>query len=655
MKHSIAKSILIFILLISLSFTGVMIFFTVKNASDDAYEHSQLRASRAAETVSTLYSGLNKDILLENSETKKNILNTMQVYLNENKLFLLYIIIPNENDGTMSYPYIVGTNEAQKIVDNIHANPIQKRSTFSDSIVNVMNGSSPKEDLEMNNEFGHVISTYVPLFDSNNEIIAVVGADVSIAMTWFSLMNSLPWKIFASFIIGFLSPLLLYFLMKKKVIEPTQKISNAMMEFGKDGNYSTPLLKIDSDNEFGLIEASFNNMAINIRDNIDRIKEYTEIQNRQNYELQTASKIQQGFLPKPHFENSISEINACMVPAKNIGGDFYDYFEYNGQTILMIADVSGKGLSGAIFMASAITLIRGFVKKFNNPHDVLIAVNKELEHTNPNMMFVTVFLAYIDTSNSIIRYSNAGHNPPYIVSDGKIKTLDASGGLPLGIMTEEVYETVQELLPLGSTLFMYTDGVNEATDRSSCFFGLERLKSILKSSKGTDAIKLIQNELKSFADGCEQYDDITMLTFTSKAEKLVIPAKKECFADIKDWILNDETISDDIRKTLCLMAEEIFINIASYAYSNNEGNVIIRKQLQIDGSCILQFTDNGISFDPTKDILDIDEYDPFNQVGGLGRFVVDSMSDAWHYVNIDDSNILLVIKKSEKSDPLLQH
>lgn len=117
---------------------------------------------------------------------------------------------------------------------------------------------------------------------------------------------------------------------------------------------------------------------------------------------------------------------------------------------------------------------------------------------------------------------------------------------------------------------MYTDGVNEATDRSSCFFGLERLKSILKSSNGTDAIRLIQNKLKSFADGCEQHDDITMLTFTSKAEKLVIPARKECFADIKDWILNDETISDNIRKTLCLIAEEIFINISSYAYSNNE-------------------------------------------------------------------------------------
>ncbi len=650
MKHSIARSILLFILLISLSFTGVMIFFTVKNASDDAYEHSQLRASKAAEAVSSLYSGIEEKVLFDNEATGQSILDAMQAFLKENNLFLLYIIIPNEDDCTMRYPFIVGTEDANEIVAKIRANPLQKRSSFSDSIIRIMDGKSSREDLEMNNEFGHVLSTYVPLFDNNQNIIAVVGADVSVAMTRLSLMSSLPSKILAALIIGFLSPLLLYFIMKKKVIEPTQKISNAMMEFGKNGNYDTPLLEIDSNDEFGLIENSFNNMAINIRDNIDRIKEYMEIQNRQNYELKAASKIQQGFLPRPHFENSVSLIDACMLPAKNIGGDFYDYFEYDGQTILVIADVSGKGLSGAIFMASAITLIRGFVKKFTDPHDVLRAVNEELEHTNPNMMFVTVFLAYVDTSNSIIRYCNAGHNPPYIISDGKLKILNASGGLPLGIMTDEIYETAEEILPLGSTLFMYTDGVNEAIDSSSNFFGLERLKALLKKSGGADTINLVQQELKSFAKDCEQYDDITMLTFTSKAKSLVLPAKKSCFAELKSWILDDESIPSDIRKALCLMAEEIFINIASYAYGNTEGKVLIRKQLHSDGSCILQFTDNGVFFDPTKDILDIDEYDPFSQVGGLGRFVVDSMSDAWHYVNIDDNNILLVIKKTDMSD-----
>lgn len=652
MKHSIAKSILIFILIISLLFTGVMIFFTVKNASEDAYDHSQVKASKAAEAVSSLYSGLSRKVLLENEDVRYNIQSTMQVFLNENDLFLLYIVIPDEEDGTINYLFIVGTNDAQEIVNDCRENPIQKRSSFSESMRNIMEGISQREDLELDNQFGHVISTYVPLRDNKQEIMAVVGADVSVSMTRLSLMSSLPKKLLACFIIGFFSPLFLYFVLKKKIIEPTLEISEAMKEFGKDGNYDAPALELHCDNELALIGNSFNSMASNIRDNIARIKEYTEMQNRQEYELKAASRIQQGFLPGPHYENDLLQINACMLPAKNIGGDFYDYFDYKGQTILMIADVSGKGLSGAIFMASAITLIRGFVKQFPDPHDVLTAVNKELEHTNPNMMFVTVFLAYIDREKGLIRYCNAGHNLPYLISDGRIKSLPASGGLPLGILVEESYETAEEILPLGATLFLYTDGVNEARSASGTFFGNERLEALLRTSRDGDRIGAVQRELAHFVEGCEQYDDITMLAFTSKAEQLILPAKVSCFAQLKSWILEDENIPEDIRKALCLMAEEIFINISSYAYEEADGDVIIRKQIQKDGSCLLQFTDKGKPFDPTQDITDIDSYDPFQQIGGLGRFMVDSLADAWHYTNMEDSNILLIIKKPQGTTTL---
>ncbi len=647
MKHSIAKSILIFILIISLLFTGVMIFFTVKNASEDAYDHSQVKASKAAEAVSSLYSGIDKRVLIENEAVRNSIQSTMQAFLDENELFLLYIVIPDTEKSTIDYLFIVGTNEAQEIVKDCRENPIQKRSSFSASMLNIMDGSSQREDLELDNQFGHVISTYVPLRDQDQNTIAVVGADVSVSMTRLSLMSSLPKKLLASFIIGFLSPLFLYFVLKKKIIEPTLEISRAMQEFGKDGNYEAPTLELHCDNELALIGDSFHSMALNIQDNIARIKEYTQMQNRQEYEMKAASKIQQGFLPAAHYEEEGLQINACMHPAKNIGGDFYDYFDYNGQTIVVIADVSGKGLSGAIFMASAITLIRGFVKQFPDPHDVLTAVNEELEHTNPNMMFVTVFLAYIDREKSLIRYCNAGHNPPYLISDGRIKALTASGGLPLGILVEEAYETAEEILPLGATLFLYTDGVNEARNPSLDFFGMERLEALLRRSQDGDRLETIQKELTDFRQGCEPYDDITMLAFTSKAEELVLPAKVSCFAQLKSWILEDEKIPEDIRKSLCLMAEEIFINISSYAYEKAEGDVTIRKQIQKDGTCFLQFTDQGMPFDPTRDITDIDTYDPFCQIGGLGRFMVDSLADAWHYIHMENSNILLIRKRGD--------
>ncbi len=648
MKHSIARSILRLIMFIALAFTGVMTFSTIRTAQEDAYEHGQLLAFQGAQSLSFSYSWYEEDVLFYNERAREKVYSTMEKLRKDDDLLFLYIVVPNEEESAMHYVYLVGDEESEGVKDvleSIRKEPIQKRSGFSQAMLAVMRGESEREDIEMNNEFGHVISTYVPLYGENDAIIGVVGADVSISKIELSLMQSLPGKLLFAMLIGVISPLILYAYMRKSVIDPAEKISAAMQEFGKDGQYDVKPLALHCNNEFGQIEASFNKMAVNIRDNVDRIQKYTEMQNRQAYELRTAAKIQQGFLPDAHWENETCEISGCMIPAKNIGGDFFDYFTCNGQTVLIIADVSGKGLSGAIFMASAITLMRGFAKRFTDPHDVLTAVNQELERTNANMMFVTVFLAYVDMSKGVIRYCNAGHNPPYLISDGKVRQLTGSGAVPLGILEDEVYETAEEFLPLGSTLFFYTDGVNEAEDRTAAFFGNERLEACLRSCSGADAIEKVRKALAEFTADCEQYDDITMLTFTSRAEKLALPAKVSEFPKLQSWILEDERIPEKTGKVLCLMGEEAFVNIASYAYGEKEGMVLIRKKVLPDGSCLLQFTDCGVPFDPTQDVTDIEKYDPFAQVGGLGRFMIESMADVWHYTNMDGHNIQLVIKK----------
>ncbi len=646
MRHSIAKSILRMILAITIAFTGVMVFSTVNSAREDAYEHSQLLAFQAAQSLSFSYSWYEEDMLLYNDKAREKVLGTMEKLRKDDDLIFLYIVVPNEEEGTMNYVYLVGDEKAADIVESIEKEPVQKRSGFSEAMLAVMHGESEREDIEMDNQFGHVISTYVPLYGENDQVLAVIGADVSITKMELSLMGALPGKLLFALFIGVVSPLILFGYMKKNVIGPAQKVSAAMQEFGKDDVYDVPPLSLHCDNEFGQIEASFNKMAVNIRDNVEKIRKYTEVQNRQAYELRTAAKIQQGFLPEGHWEDETCEINGCMLPAKNIGGDFYDYFTCNGQTVLLIADVSGKGLSGAIFMASAITLIRGFAKRFTDPHDVLTAVNQELERTNANMMFVTVFLAYVDMSKGVIRYCNAGHNPPYVISDGKVRQLTGSGGVPLGILEDEVYETAEEFLPLGSTLFFYTDGVNEAENAATAFFGMERLEACLRSCNGKDVIEKVREALEEFTACCEQYDDITMLSFTSKAEELLLPAKVPAFEKLRSWILEDERIPEKTGKALCLMGEEIFVNIASYAYGEKEGVTLIRKKILPDGSCLLQFTDSGVPFDPTQDITDIEEYDPFQQVGGLGRFMIESTADVWHYTNMDGNNIQLVVKKN---------
>ena len=123
----------------------------------------------------------------------------------------------------------------------------------------------------------------------------------------------------------------------------------------------------------------------------------------------------------------------------------------------------------------------------------------------------------------------------------------------------------------------------------------------------------------------------------------MLPAKASCFPQLRSWILEDDAIPAEVKNELRLMSEELFINIASYSYDKEDGSVLIRKQILGDGTCLLQLTDSGIPFDSTKNVQDIDEYDPYTQVGGLGRFMVESIADVWHYTNIEGNNIQLVV------------
>lgn len=642
MKRSIVKLVLSIITVVILSMTGIFVWCSYKQAGQDAYEYARFETYSAAKTLSMSYSGCTQEDILSNGTYAAEINADMQELIDEGDLIFVYIVVPDYTESSVRYYYLKGTEGTEDTVSELLSNVDTKRDDIPDEVFRVMRNESMREDIELNNRFGHVLSSFVPLVDDNNEVIAVIGADISITTIKTKLMNKLPGRFFIICVVGVLGIITLFIALKHKLIKPLQLMSTAMKEFGQNGNYEVPPLNIQNDNEIGLMYGTFNQMAELIRSNIADIKEYSLKQSRVEAELKTASKIQQGFLPPTHYANEEFEINACMLPAKEVGGDFYDYFEENGQMVLLIADVSGNGLSAAMFMANAISLVRAYVKKNLEPHEVLSAVNRELERSNPNMRFITLFLAYVNTEKALIRYSNAGHNAPYILVDGRIKVLDGAGSLPLGMFEEESYETCEQFFPIGSTLFLYTDGVNEAVNKNHEMFGLKRLEEVLRRSSGIDALSLVRKELEEYTLNCEQSDDITMLTFTSNCDELLIPAEKNSFENLRDWILNDNSVPDSLKMKLCLVAEEAFINIASYAYVASKGTVKIRKKFS-DTVCILQMEDTGKPFDQTQNVINIEEYDPFKQSGGLGRLMIKSLSDESRYANIEGCNILLLL------------
>ena len=253
-------------------------------------------------------------------------------------------------------------------------------------------------------------------------------------------------------------------------------------------------------------------------------KEHTQLESLKE-DLISAKEIQQSFLPMafPPFpeESDKLYIYASMTAAKDIGGDFYDFFRIDDDHIvLVIADVCGKGIPAALFMAVSRTIIHSKGMQGVSAAECLTESNRLLANSTVNYMFVTVFYAIFNTKTGLVTYSNAGHNPPHIVrAGGTIEQLPMEGQFMVGAFEEEVYTDKTLQLDHGDTLVMFTDGVTEATDSTNRPFGTERLDNILsgvadKSSR--EIVEAIKAGITDFVEDAEQTDDITILALKRK-------------------------------------------------------------------------------------------------------------------------------------------
>ena len=253
-------------------------------------------------------------------------------------------------------------------------------------------------------------------------------------------------------------------------------------------------------------------------------QEHTQLESIKG-DLAVAREIQLAILPRifPPFPENAGQLDiaASMNAAKDVGGDFYDFFRIDDDRIgFVIADVSGKGVPAAIFMAVSRTLIRATGIRGVSPSECINYSNALLEKESVNNMFVTVFYGIYNIKTGEIRYTNAGHNPPYLLkNDGSIERLPVAGNMAIGIFGDFEYtETTLQLQP-GETLLLYTDGVTEAINPREEEFMESRLEQTLKkvtSCSCQEIIDTIKADVKAFADGAEQSDDITLLALKRK-------------------------------------------------------------------------------------------------------------------------------------------
>lgn len=285
-----------------------------------------------------------------------------------------------------------------------------------------------------------------------------------------------------------------------------------------------------SKDEIGDLARSFVHMERRLSDSIRNLTETVAAKERIEGELGVAREIQLSILPQqfppfPHVKEI--DIDAKIVPAKEVGGDLYDFFflepEDDGavaeliedKLFIVIGDVSGKGVPAALFMAVTKTLIKATASTELSPSQVLQKVNKELAADNEACMFVTLFLGVLDIHTGEFTYCSAGHNPPYLLSqDGSVELVDKKGGLCLGVMDDSVYVSSNMTLKKGDILFLFTDGVTEAMDKDNNIYSDERLDELLKNRSATDTLGIINyvyEDVQKFSGDTPQSDDITML------------------------------------------------------------------------------------------------------------------------------------------------
>lgn len=450
---------------------------------------------------------------------------------------------------------------------------------------------------------------------------------------------------------------LIYFRIVKKVSLPAQAISQAMTRFITDGKRTDIRLDESRDDEYGMIAKAFNSMTVDIDRYMKDIRSLNEDRKDQKSQMETASSIQKGFLPPENYVTKDFEIRALMNPAREVGGDLYDYLPLGKNRILfVVADVSGKGMAAAIFMSVTLMLIRQYAKSGLSPARILESVNNTLAEQNPRMLFATAFVGIYDSGTRKLLFANAGHNPPYILHDDLREPVRFQNTV-LGLFEGEKYKEETVTLHIGDVLFLYTDGVDEATDPEMNFFGTERLQQALLDAKTEHEENLtgyVLNSLNAFTAGAEQHDDITMMSLTvRKTVNLNLDADTREFSKIRETILKCD-LSRQLQLDLCVAAEEIFINICSYAFEGKASQVEkIYFTLVHSDRIMMRFSDGGIHYDPRENVMTAEDYDMDLQVGGLGRLIAFNIADEVDYEYTNGRNILTVtkyIKEEEKDD-----
>jgi len=541
---------------------------------------------------------------------------------------------------------------------------------------------------------GDLSAIYYTTIKSNNWTFLVVWPMQKFLADQSSLLRLIGILIVAGYVLILVFVLVISF----RVSRPLRKLAQSADKFGH-GNYDAELPDVKGHDEIAMLTEAFSRMQTSIKENISAQKNLGRIER----ELDFARNIQLAMLPDSEKDEDCDddrhELAPFILPAKEVGGDFYDFFKIdNDRLCVVVGDVSGKGVPASLFMMVSRIVLRTMMKNLKSVVKTFNSTNYALAKRNKLNMFVTVWMGIIDLRSGHIEFASAGHNPPAVRhEDGSVEFIPSKSGLVIAAMENVQYrQQVYDLKP-GDTLFLYTDGVTEATNSKDELFGDARLLETLAKGKDLETAeicKFVKKEIDSFVQDAPQFDDITMLGVKyigndepvweryektidvakdgkhelknfvegilspmdlstkeqmqnawERYEKIVdvIPENQEILTAFVEGILAHMEGSTRSQMQINIAIDEIYSNIVKFSGATSVTLIVeIRKATS---TVKLTFIDNGKPYDPLKNKdPDITLSAEEREIGGLGIFIVKKTMDSVCYRRNGDHNELAITK-----------
>ena len=541
---------------------------------------------------------------------------------------------------------------------------------------------------------GDLSAIYYTTIKSNNWTFLVVWPMQKFLADQSSLLRLIGILIVAGYVLILVFVLVISF----RISRPLRKLAQSADKFGH-GNYDVELPDVKGHDEIAMLTEAFSRMQTSIKENISAQKNLGRIER----ELDFARNIQLAMLPDSEKDEDCDddrhELAPFILPAKEVGGDFYDFFKIdNDRLCVVVGDVSGKGVPASLFMMVSRIVLRTMMKNLKSVVKTFNSTNYALAKRNKLNMFVTVWMGIIDLRSGHIEFASAGHNPPAVRhEDGSVEFIPSKSGLVIAAMENVQYrQQVYDLKP-GDTLFLYTDGVTEATNSKDELFGDARLLETLAKGKDLETAeicKFVKKEIDSFVQDAPQFDDITMLgvkyigndepvweryektidvvkggkhelkNFVEKIfspmdlltkeqvqnawdryEKIVdvIPENQIVLTAFVEGILAHMEGSAKSQMQINIAIDEIYSNIVKFSGATNVTLIVEVRKATL--TVKLTFIDNGIPYDPLKNKdPDITLSAEEREVGGLGIFIVKKTMDSVCYRRNGDKNELAITK-----------